>query len=193
MFRGAGMETAAAKVSDIALRGTHNISNVLSAVCAANIMGVPNILIKKVLKTFTGLPGRIELVRDFRGVTFVNDTTATTPDATIAALRTLGRGKNIVLICGGSDKKLEYKELAPVVKKYVKSLLVLPGTATEKIKKIMKVSLQAKNMQEAVKEAAKMAKRGDIVLLSPGAASFGLFQNEFDRGEQFMKAVNVLR
>ena len=192
-FRDSGKEEAVAGVSDMFLAGEHNLINALAAITVAKLMRVPTSKIKKALKSFKGLPGRIELIRELRGVKFVNDTTATTPDAVAAALKTLGKVKNVVLICGGSDKKLKYKELTPVVRKYVKSLLFLPGTATEKMKKIRKDYQEVKNMKEAVKEAADVAKRGDVVLLSPGAASFGLFQNEFDRGEQFIQSVKKLR
>lgn len=201
MFRRAGRVLKVAARSDIYLPGSHNVSNILAAVCAAKISGVSNLLIKKSLQNFKGLPGRMELVDLKRDVKFVNDTTATTPDATIAALKTLSSlnshlstQKKIVLICGGSDKKLEYKELASAVKKYVKAVVLLPGTATIKIKKVLKVPYEeVKNMKEAVRLATRKAKKGDIVLLSPAAASFGLFQNEFDRGEQFLKAVKASR
>ena len=107
IFRQQGKEELVAGEADVALTGAHNISNALAAVLAAKIMGVENGLIKKVLKSFKGLTGRIELIREFHGVKFVNDTTATTPDATIAALKSLGGRKNIVLICGGAGKKIE--------------------------------------------------------------------------------------
>lgn len=194
IFRLDGKEEVVAAVADIALRGEHNLMNALAAVAAAKISGISNASIKKVLRNFKGLPNRMEMIKEIKGIKFINDTTATTPDATAAALKTLGKGKNIVLIFGGADKELEYKEVAPFIKKFVKIVVLLPGTAESKIRKALagQKFLEAKNMDEAVKNAYKAAGKGDIVLLSPGAASFGLFKNEFDRGEKFVKAVKRL-
>lgn len=202
IFRENRKEDSVARVSDVALQGEHNLMNALAAICAAKIMGVKNSAIRKVLKNFKGLPNRLEMIKEIKGIKFINDTTATTPDATIAAIKTLKAkslklkaSKNIILIFGGSDKKLEYKEAAPVIKKFAKRVVLLPGTAERKIKKALRgVELaEAKSMDEAVKIAYKSAKKGDVVLLSPGAASFGLFKNEFERGEKFVKVVKNLR
>ncbi len=191
IFRLDGAEEAVAEVSDVAMTGAHNLQNALAAVCAVRLSGVGSAAIRKVLKNFKGLPNRMEEVREVKGVKFINDTTATTPDATIAALKSLGKGKNVILIFGGADKKLEYGSAAPVVKKFAKAVVLLPGTAEAKIKKALRGAriYPAASMKEAVKTAVKLAGRGDCILLSPGAASFGLFKNEFDRGEQFIEAV----
>ncbi len=201
----------------ILLQGEHNRANALAAACAAEAAGVSRVHIMDVLKTFKGLPNRLQLVRTVRGIQYYNDTTATTPDATIAALKVLGvRGQvsgaqnlkpktwnlkpRIVLIAGGADKKLEYRELAKYVKQYCKAVVLLPGTATAKLKKEVSTAMagqagvrcqvsEAHTMRAAVKKAHLLAQEGDVVLLSPGAASFGLFKNEFDRGDQFVDAV----
>lgn len=202
IFRLNGKEEKVARASDIALKGEHNLMNALAAAAAAKVLGVKNSAIKKVLKNFKGLPNRMEEIREIKGIKFINDTTATTPDATIAAIKTLKAkslklkaSKNIILIFGGSDKKLEYKEAAFVINKFTKLVVLLPGTAEKKIKKSLRgVELvEVKSMDQAVKTAYKLAQKGDIVLLSPGATSFGLFKNEFDRGEQFVKVVKNLR
>ena len=177
----------------VKLLGEHNLANALAAALAAESAGVSRQDILSVLRTFRGLPNRLELIRTIRGVKYYNDTTATTPDATIAALKTLSKIKNIILIAGGADKKLEYKGLAEYIKRYCKAVILLPGAATPKIKLdigywILDIK-KAGNMHEAVNLARKIAKRGDIVLLSPAAASFGLFKNEFDRGEEFKRIV----
>ena len=201
-------------LESLQIPGAHNRANALAAAVAAEAAGVTRRDIEHVLKTFRGLPNRLELVRTVEDVKYYNDTTATTPDATIAALRTIGmrsarlqprlsdpKGSHydkprIVLIAGGADKKLEYREFAKYVKQYCKAVVLLPGTATGKMKKYLSnVKCQmsdVKSMREAVRTACRAAKSGDIVLLSPGAASFGLFKNEFDRGKQFIDAVKHL-
>ena len=138
-----------------------------------------------------------------KGISFINDTTATIPDASIAAIkrfRLLAKKSHLILIAGGSDKQLKFFEMAHLISLSVDYLILLPGTATNQLlyeltkKKISHVfSLQkTESMQEAVRIAMALAKKGDYVLLSPGAASFGLFANEFDRGNQFVAAVKSL-
>jgi UDP-N-acetylmuramoylalanine--D-glutamate ligase len=138
----------------------------------------------------------METVGEIRGVRYVNDTTATTPDATVAALRSLP-ARSAVLIAGGTDKELEFRQLAREIAAKAKACVFLPGTATDKLKKALGRAriavVEAGSMVEAVRLAATLASRGDTVLLSPGAASFGLFRNEFDRGERFVAAVKRLR
>ena len=182
------------------LLGEHNLENIAAALAVAKIMGVPRARVKKVLRKFRGLPDRQELVAERGGVKFINDTTATTPDGAIAALRAFGsKNKNIILICGGKDKNLEYGRLVREIKRHCKAIILLPGTATEKIHQQLQATshkLQAtvaKDMSEAVHSAKESSVKGDIILLSPAAASFGLFQNEFDRGEKFKKAVKGLK
>jgi len=189
-----------ANISTTKLKGEHNKSNILAAVCAAVILGVKNSDIQKGINSFSGVHSRLECVRSLKGVQFYNDTTATSPDGAIAALLALGsKEKNIILLAGGSDKKLDYTKFALMVKKYVKSTILFSGDATEKIKKEFKkvnyknISKETSNMKEAVDIALKNSKKGDIILLSPGAASFGLFKNEFDRGEQFCDIVKALK
>jgi UDP-N-acetylmuramoylalanine--D-glutamate ligase len=182
------------------LAGEHNLENILAAISAAKVLGITNKAIIKVLRSFRGLPDRQEHVRSVKGVDYINDTTATSPDGAIAALRRFGeKKKKIVLIAGGKDKGLDFSEMAKEIRRTVKSLILFDGTATEKlIKELKRIGFKydlapvVKDMDTAVLLAKGEAVRGNIVLLSPGAASFGLFQNEFDRGEQFVKAVKAL-
>jgi len=184
-------------VKNIQLRGLHNLSNILGTITLTKIFGVPSSIIKKVVSNFKGIEGRLQFIREFNKIKYYNDTTATTPDAVIAALNTLG--EKVVLLAGGADKKLEFKELAKIIKNKVRALVLFKGTATDKlVKELRKIKYQGKlalvnSMPEAFKQARKILKPGDIFLLSPGAASFGLFINEFDRGDQFNNAVNKLR
>ena len=184
------------------LLGEHNRANIALAVAVAKILKIKPAVVKKAIEKFPGVPGRLELVRELKGVKYYNDTTATTPHGVMAGLKALGAGKkrNIVLIGGGTDKVLEYDELVKTMAPYIKAAVLFKGSATEKIKQLISKSkrvpyqvAEAVSMKEAFELACGFAKRGDIVLLSPGAASFGIFLNEFDRGDQFVKLVKKLK
>jgi UDP-N-acetylmuramoylalanine--D-glutamate ligase len=179
------------------LEGAHNIDNAMAATAVALEIGVPTSVIKKVLRTFEGLPNRQEVIRIVGGVSYVNDTTSTTPDATIAALkRFVGKG-TIHLIFGGADKELEFDEVAKEIKKKKVNVTVLSGTAEKKIEQAFTkggVSFaKAESLFDALSQILKNVKKGDTVLLSPGCASFGMFKNEFDRGEQFRELVKKVK
>ncbi len=185
-------------------------SNVSASIAVAKLFKISKKDIKKVLSNFKSVPSRQEFVATKKGVRYINDTTATTPQSVILAIKTFKKRfpkSEIILIAGGVDKKLSYKNLAKEIQKEISSLILLPGTATDKIKKRLKKASETRSlstdrervsvflvnsMREAVKKATAIAQKGDIVLLSPGAASFNLFKNEFDRGKQFVKAVNKL-
>jgi len=181
----------------IKILGENNRENIAIAVSVAEKFGVEKNIIKKTVEEFKGMPGRLEFLRAINGIKYYNDTTATTPDATINALESLiaGKGK-IILIGGGADKKLDYGLYAKIIKKYVKVLILFKGTASDKIIRALGRTKSPVviviNMKDAVAKAREFAVRGDIILLSPGAASFGIFKNEFDRGDQFRKIVNKL-
>jgi UDP-N-acetylmuramoylalanine--D-glutamate ligase len=183
-------------IKTIKLQGEHNLANVLAACTMTYIFGIPFKIIAKTVKEFKGVEGRLQLIRQYKGVKYYNDTTATAPDAVIAALNSFE--KPVVLLAGGTDKKLEFQELAQVIKKQVKVLILFEGTATDKlIKELNKIKFTktliiVNSMQQAFARARYVLEPSDIFLLSPGAASFGLFINEFDRGEQFNKQVNQL-
>ena len=182
-------------IKNLKIYGTHNILNVLGAVSVAKIFKVSSKNIKKILLDFKGVSNRQEFIREIKGVKYFNDTTATMPEATEAALRTFSQrfpNSRIVLIAGGQNKKLDYKNLVKEIQKKVNYLILLPGTASKKLKKELPKNVKVifvGSMETAVNKAGKIAKKGDIVLLSPGAASFNLFKNEFDRGKQFVKFV----
>lgn len=203
-------------LENIKLIGQHNLENILAAVAVACLFKIKPKIIQKVLKNFKGLANRLELIRTVNGVKFYNDTAATTPEATMAALKTLSNIKNqiskIILIAGGSDKKLKFDKLARIIKKTCQVVILLPGSASKsleyQIKRHIKVAenegdrryfktadfclFKVNHMREAVEQAKKIAAKGDIVLLSPACASFGLFKNEFDRGQQFKKWVKAI-
>lgn len=194
MKRAGGKDETCVDISRVRLLGEHNQENILAAVACALECGLAPVQIESQLATFAPLPGRLQFVDEVGGVTFVNDTTATTPSAGLAALKAL-QGRGLVLITGGADKGLRYDDLAAALPAHCKSLVWLPGAGTDRFKPLVPPTVsqtEAKSMDEAVRLAFRLAKKGDIVLLSPASASFGLFKNEFDRGAQFDAAVAAL-
>ncbi len=182
----------------IKLLGEHNRENAALAVETARACGISERQIRKAVEPFKGVPGRLELVRTLRGIKVYNDTTATTPDATIAALKTLspndGLRKSIILIMGGADKGLNITPLLKVLPKTCKVVFLLAGTGTEKIMRaIAEKEGPFDTLKKALTEALACAKRGDTILFSPAFASFGMFKNEFDRGDQFASIVKKLK
>ena len=188
-------------VSEIKLKGVHNASNILAAVSAATALEIDPKAIKKAIAEFRGIPHRLEFVREVEGVKYYNDTAATTPESAEAGINAFF--EPIVLICGGSDKNLDMSKLEKIISQKVKSAVFLKGQATDKlidaIRKNLpaedskKEFLMAESMEKAVELARIEAMNGDVILLSPGAASFGMFANEFDRGDKFKAAVNSLK
>ncbi|MEK9156695.1 MAG: UDP-N-acetylmuramoyl-L-alanine--D-glutamate ligase [Patescibacteria group bacterium] len=179
-------------VSDIALKGKHNLSNALAAVCGALVRGVPLAGVVHVLKTFSGIADHQEVVREVDEVTYVNDTASTTPDALKAALETLGTEKRLVLIAGGASRNALFDGVVSIVASMCKQVLLFPGAGSDALEKALlgKVMIShVKNMKEAVQHARKNASRGDVVLLSPGCPVGELFANEFEAGEAFREEV----
>lgn len=181
----------------ILLPGRHNLANVLAATAAAVLYGVPGPKIAAAVSTFEGLPGRLELVRVLDGVRYINDTTSTAPASTVAALK--GLEGPVVLIAGGADKGLAYDVLAEAVDDEVRAIVLLAGSATEKLARALRragggsrIAGPFDDLAAAVARARELAHPGDAVLLSPGCASFGLFVHEFDRGQRFREIVRAL-
>ena len=185
---------------DIKIRGEHNLQNISLAIQVAKILGIKENVIKQTVENFRGVSGRLEFIKEIDGVKYYNDTTSTMPDSTIAALKSFD--SDIILIAGGTDKNLDYKDLVKELRrrsKSVKYLILFQGTATEKIiAEFKKQNCQVNyklvdNMKYAVHEAKSVAEKNDVVLLSPGAASFGIFKNEFDRGSKFIDELALSR
>ena len=180
--------------------GEHNRYNVALAVSAARELGVAEETIKAAVENFPGLPGRLEYLGEKNGITYYNDNNATTPDGTIAAVRAFPNFKGkIILIGGGADKELDFTEYGQIVPDYVKKFILFEGAATEKIISAISAyprgsasGVKVNSMEEALKQALACSGKGDMILLSPGAASFGVFQNEYERNDQFVKLVDNL-
>lgn len=180
----------------ILLPGKHNLENVCAAVMAATLAGVEKENIVKVLKTFKGLEHRLELVEEINGVKYYDDSFSTTPETAIAAIQAFKQPE--ILILGGSSKNSDFTELGQIIEKTenIKAIIGI-GVEWEKIKEKIydlkfKIYEDCKNMQEIVENVSKIAEPGDVVLLSPACASFGMFKNYKDRGEQFKKEVKNL-
>jgi UDP-N-acetylmuramoylalanine--D-glutamate ligase len=178
--------------------GSHQLDNLAAAVEVAKLFKIPEINIKKAVKEFKGVEGRLQFVKEVNCLKIYNDNNATTPEATMAGIKALGENtkrKRIILLAGGADKGLDTSGLAKEISKYCKKVILLPGTGTDKLisKKFKVESYIAKDLKEAVACAVKDAKKGDILLFSPAFASFGMFTNEYDRNDQFMKIVNKLK
>jgi len=189
-------------ISQISLKGKHNLVNILSAIGATYAMGVSLEKIREAVLEFKKAPAhRLEFIREFKSVKYYNDTAATTPESAISGINSFI--EPVILICGGADKKLDMSLLAKEICQKVKGVIFIKGTATDKIlseiKKIIGSETEEKNFpiitsfEKALELANNSADPGDVVLLSPGATSFGLFANEFDRGEKFKEAVMKLK
>jgi len=198
LFGNRGESTFIMNASDIRLPGRHNISNYLAAICA--VWGQADAkTIRKVAKEFSGVPHRIEFIRELDGVKWYNDSIATTPTRAVAGIRSFGR--RIILIAGGYDKKIPYEPLAPDIIRHVK-LLILTGETGPKIEAavlshpdyngITPGIVNAGDLESAVKIARKAACEDDVVSLSPASASFDKYKNFEARGHHFKELVNAL-
>jgi UDP-N-acetylmuramoylalanine--D-glutamate ligase len=187
-------------VNDLRVPGVHNIENALTAIALASVWGATAEHIAAALAEFRGVEHRQELVREIDGVRYINDTTATAPAAALAAIETFAPGaRGIVLIAGGADKALDFTEMARAIAGNVKQLILLEGTATDRLEEAVRAAGAKEilagrfaDLESAIARAKRVAQSGDIVLLSPGCASFGMFANEFERGEQFKRIVDQM-
>ena len=180
-------------VSDMKLKGMHNVENVLASSLAARVAGVSVSQIKKTISRFSGLAHRFETVDVVDGVEYIDDSKGTTVDSTYRALESCQ--KPVILIAGGKDKHSDYSVIRDVVKDKVKRV-VLIGEAADAIRIALEGSVEiseAKDMDEAVTMAHFFAQEGSIVLLSPMCSSFDMFSSYKERGEVFKRAVKLLK
>lgn len=184
------------KIDEVALPGKHNLENAAAASMAAVISGVDLPTIKHVLKTFKGLPHRIEFVATVRGVSYYDDSFSTTPETAIAAIESFSEPK--ILILGGSSKNSDFNELGQIISNS-DSIKAIIGIGEEwsrirlKIKdNRLRIIEGLRDTKSIVETASKIAEVGDVVLLSPACASFDMFKNYKDRGNQFKEKVKSL-
>jgi UDP-N-acetylmuramoylalanine--D-glutamate ligase len=188
---------------ELKIPGDHNRYNAAIALASARAKNIPDVVTRAALESFEGVPGRLHLVRSIDGVDIYNDTNSTTPDATIVALQALAHApseklssaqdtKRILLIMGGADKNLEMSGLITEIEKSVKRVTLLSGTGTARIAQLLPDAQIFDNLAMAFKDAYDHADPGDVLLFSPAFASFGMFTNEYDRGDQFVSLVQHL-
>jgi UDP-N-acetylmuramoylalanine--D-glutamate ligase len=202
-----GVDRPICRSSEVRLRGRHNLLNVLAACVLAGVAGVPVEVMRQVATTFTGVEHRLELVRELSGVYWYDDSIATAPERSLAALRSFE--EPIVLLAGGRDKKLPWEEFAIETVRRVRRLVTF-GQAGPMIARVVENSksallqrqqklefrlegvTQVETLEEAVEAAARLAQPGEVVLLSPGGTSFDAFRDFAERGDRFKELVREL-
>ena len=179
--------------ADLALPGPHNVYNSLAAAMAARVMEVRTESIRESLMTFEGVRHRLEFIREIDGVKYINDSKATNVNAVWYALESYD--SRVILIAGGRDKGNDYSEIAGLVQSKVHGLVAIgesAGRVLGELGPLVSVSAHADSIEDAVRQARKMAHPGDVVLLSPACASFDMFSNFEERGDAFKRAVEEL-
>ena len=182
-------------IRSIPLRGEHNIQNVLAACAVAKAAGLPVEAMRAATEGFEAVPHRLELVRNWNGAAWYNDSIATAPERAIAAMRSFS--EPIVLLAGGRDKNLPWGEFAELVHQRVDHLICFGEAADLVYRAVGPVRLPGRpysvecceNLREAIQAAARIAEAGDVVLLSPGGTSFDEFRDFEARGEAYRKWV----
>lgn len=181
-------------IKDIPIAGEHNQYNVMAAIGVTYIAEVPKNNIIQAIKSFTGVSGRQQSLGYIKGVEIINDTASTMPGALIVALETF-KDKPHIVICGGEDKGLEYGELSQHIYDNLKGIVLLPGSGSELIKQNMQnVSIyEVNSLEESIDKAFSLSQAGYRIIFSPGATSFGMFRNAYERGEKFVTIIETKR
>lgn len=192
LFRDSSGQREIMLVSEIPLKGAHNLENVLAAVCVGALMGCSSEVIRQTIRNFKAVEHRLEYVATIRGVEYYNDSKATNVDATIKAIESFPA--NIHLILGGKDKGSDYSVLNDLLRQRVKRVYTMGAAAAKIESQILKETpiFHAETLDLAVKRAASEAQAGDIVLLAPACASFDQFKNYEQRGRVFKELVKEL-
>lgn len=181
------------QTEELALRGRHNLYNSLAAAVAARVMEVRSNVIRESLASFEGVPHRLEEVRTVGGVRYVNDSKATNVNAVWYALESFQAP--VVLIAGGRDKGNDYSALKPLVREKARAVIAIGESADKVMRELGEKApeaVKAASMEEAIRQAQRLARSGDVVLLSPACASFDMFENYEDRGDTFRRLVTSL-
>jgi len=201
LWRRGGIGILICRADEVRLRGRHNLLNVLAACAICGVAGVDVEAMREAIHTFTGVEHRLELVRQWRGVSWYDDSIATAPERVVAALRSFS--EPLVLLAGGRDKDLPWGEFAVEAVQRVRHLItfgeaggMIAGAVEEARSKESAGTLAAVTrvgtLEEAVEAAARAARPGDVVLLSPGGTSFDAFRDFAHRGDRFKELVRAL-
>lgn len=192
-------KTYVTSVSKMHIKGLHNVYN-CAFVCAVLVLLEiePSSAIEQAIYDFPGLIHRVQFLGTINGVTYINDSKSTTPDATNKALAAVASEKNIILITGGNDKDISFASMHELWAEFVKGVILLPGSANPKLKMLadgarLQVLAEVATMQEAFDAAREHAVEGDTILLSPATDSHASFRSFEDRGNQFIECVQNLR
>ncbi|HQE92880.1 MAG TPA: UDP-N-acetylmuramoyl-L-alanine--D-glutamate ligase [Anaerolineae bacterium] len=203
VLRRQGRQSAVCERSDLHVRGYHNVMNALAAITLADAAGAPPAAMRRAIATFTGVEHRLEVVRCKDGVLWVNDSIATAPERVLAALHAFD--EPLILLAGGRDKNLPWQEFAQIAVQRVRVIILfgeaaalihghietaLAGADQERV--VLEEVVAAGTLENAVHEAARRARPGDVVLLSPGGTSFDAFRDFAARGDRFREWVAAL-
>ena len=183
------------------LAGRHNLENILLATTTARLLGIPDEIIAETVRSFCGIAHRLEEVRTINGVRFINDSASTTPIAGQVALEAFDAP--IVLVAGGNTKHLPLEQWPARIIERCRDVILLTGSGTDELLPALRVELERQgvrdpvrgvysNWEQALDAAVALARPGDVLLFSPGFTSFGMFLNEFDRGNKFVAYVRKL-
>lgn len=177
--------------------GEHQKQNLAYAVAVARLFRISESKIRHSVKVFKGVEGRLQLLRVYKGVKIYNDNNATTPEALIAGVKAVKNVKGgVVIICGGSDKKVDLTNLVKTLNINCRFASLIAGTGTDVLLRDYKLKIPhevSDNLKDVVKKALKKIRRGDTLLFSPAFASFGMFNNEYERNDQFIKIIKGLK
>jgi UDP-N-acetylmuramoylalanine--D-glutamate ligase len=190
------MDSPLVRTAEVKLRGRHNLANVLAASVSCHAAGIERDAMVEAIRAFRGVPHRLQVVAERDGVQFINDSIATAPERSMAALRAFG--EPVVLIAGGRDKHLPMAEWADLIRQRVRHVVLfgemsdLVADALAKTDPPFIAISRAESMEEAVVQAARAAQPGDVVLLSPGGTSYDLYKDFEERGTHFARVVEAL-
>ncbi|MDL2237346.1 UDP-N-acetylmuramoyl-L-alanine--D-glutamate ligase [Christensenellaceae bacterium OttesenSCG-928-K19] len=194
VFAHAGKETKILPANELNIPGRHNLENALTATAIACVYGIKPEVVAHTLQTFKGVEHRIEFVSEVNGVTFINDSKGTNPDATLNAVNAME--KPTILILGGYDKQSDFRALFEGFTPYIKAVVVLGATANKIIRSAQDAGyenyIRATGFEDAVLKAYSMAGEGEVVLLSPACASWDMFKDFEERGDEFKRIVRGL-
>ncbi len=175
------------------LLGKHNLENYAAALAVAQKFSISKNKAIKAVNKFKGIEFRLQLIKNWNGIKIFNDTTATGPDSAIKALQTF---PDSIVICGGMNKGMRYQKFVKILEKKAKKVFLLIGDSTDEIKKLIKnkkiIFGTYDDIEKLLKDVKRTAEPGDTILFSPGATSFNLYKNEFDRGRKFNEAVEKI-